>query len=400
MVMKYLIIKIFLVIGINILSQSVFSDENELIFINVKPLYKVGDIVEIKLRRLKIREYSSMVDLWVIIRMPNNILLFKSEMGINEFSLNPQPFKKKVSTFNDLHSIVNFKVIPGFGGDYTFFAVYVEVGKNPMVDPITSYYSGISRATITLRNRSNHSLFELGDPFRDELRDYDDLGPEMIWISPNTFTIGNIRGEGKKDEQPKKGLFIGAFAIGKYEVTFAEYDRFIKSVNGERLDDEGWGRNDRPVINVSWFDAIAYTQWLSQQTGYQYRLPTEAEWEYVAKGGTETRYWWGEQIGFNQVNCASSCNDDFSNTAPVGSFRSNPFGVYDILGNVREWTCSKYEFAYNGEERICATTDTVIFVTVRGGAYNSGSEWIRSTYRLKRRPETMMKNTGFRVVRE
>jgi hypothetical protein len=91
------------------------------------------------------------------------------------------------------------------------------------------------------------------------------------------------------------------FAMGRYEVTFAEYDKFAQATGREKPSDEGWGRGNRPVINVSWHEATAYAKWLSQQTGQQYRLPTEAEWEYAARAGKTTKYWWGNQIGSNKA---------------------------------------------------------------------------------------------------
>ena len=102
--------------------------------------------------------------------------------------------------------------------------------------------------------------------------------------------------------------------------------------------DEGWGRGDRPVINVSWDDAQAFVGWLSQETGESYRLPSEAEWEYAARAGTETRYSWGDEIGTNRANC-DGCGSQWDDrqTAPVGSFPPNPFGLHDMHGNVGEW---------------------------------------------------------------
>jgi formylglycine-generating enzyme required for sulfatase activity len=137
------------------------------------------------------------------------------------------------------------------------------------------------------------------------------------------------------------------FAMGRYEVTFAEYDKFAQATGREKPSDQGWGRGNRPVINVSWYEATAYAKWLSQQTGQQYRLPTEAEWEYAARAGKTTKYWWGNQIGSNKANCSnSSCGDRFKYTAPVGSFAPNPFKLYDTAGNVWEWVRDWYDKKY------------------------------------------------------
>ena len=105
---------------------------------------------------------------------------------------------------------------------------------------------------------------------------------------------------------------VSAFAMGRYEVTFAEYDKFADATGRGKPDDRGWGRGNRPIINVNWHDATAYAAWLSTETGKEYRLPTEAEWEYAARAGTETKYWWGNEIGSNQANCSNSyCGDSF-----------------------------------------------------------------------------------------
>ena len=124
------------------------------------------------------------------------------------------------------------------------------------------------------------------------------------------------------------------FALSVHEVTFEDYDRFTYP---NKVDEEGWGRGSRPALNVSWDDAQEYVAWLSVQTGAEYRLPSEAEWEYAARAGTTTKHSWGNEIGMNRANC-NDCGSqwDGSQTAPVGSFRANGFGLYDMHGNVHE----------------------------------------------------------------
>lgn len=139
--------------------------------------------------------------------------------------------------------------------------------------------------------------------FRDHLRDRSQ-GPEMVVIPAGVFRMGDIQGGGYDHEKPVHEVRISKrFAIGKYEVTFADYDKFAKATGQKLPEDGGWGRDKRPVIDVSWEDAEKYTEWLSKQTGKRYRLPTEAEWEYAARAGTETPYWWGNDIGHNRANC-------------------------------------------------------------------------------------------------
>jgi len=176
-----------------------------------------------------------------------------------------------------------------------------------------------------------------GTVFRDPLKDGGE-GPEMIIIPAGTFRMGDIQGTGNADEKPVHQVSLKSFAMGRYPITFAEYDRFCKAVNRNKPSDNGWGRDNRPVINVSWDDAVAYFKWLTKQTGKPYRLPSEAEWEYAARAGTDTDYWWGNEIGQNRANCDNS-GSEWSNkqTSPVGSFDPNPFGLYDTVGNVWEW---------------------------------------------------------------
>ena len=151
------------------------------------------------------------------------------------------------------------------------------------------------------------------------------------------------------DERPVHTVRVERFELSKYEVTFEEYDRFTAATGRARADDEGWGRGRCPVINVTWDDAVAYTQWLSQQTGERYRLPSEAEWEYAARAGTSTAYSWGNEIGRNRANCYG-CGSrwDGRQTAPVGSLSPNGWGLHDMHGNVWEWVQDCWNESYRG----------------------------------------------------
>ena len=192
-----------------------------------------------------------------------------------------------------------------------------------------------------------------GDTFSDALSSGGE-GPEMVVIPAGSFRMGCPSGqECWPDETPVRGVTIPqAFAVSKYEVTFEDYDRFTSP---NRVDDRGWGRGRRPVIMMSWNDAQEYVAWLSRQTGQTYRLLSEAEWEYVARAGSETAYSWGNDIGTNRANCADltsrglgTCGDQWTNTAPVGSFEANAFGVYDMHGNVAEWVEDCWNESYAG----------------------------------------------------
>jgi len=235
--------------------------------------------------------------------------------------------------------------------------------------------------------------------FRDRLKD-GSLGPEMVWIPAGSFRMGDLQGGG--DEKPIHQLSVGRFAMGRYEVTFAEYDKFAQATGRQKPSDQGWGRGNRPVINVSWHEATAYAKWLSQQTGQQYRLPTEAEWEYAARAGKTTKYWWGNQIGSNKANCSnSSCGDRFKYTAPVGSFAPNPFKLFDTAGNVWEWVQDWHDNKYysHSPTRDPKGPSTGKSRVLRGGGWNRVASRCRAAYRGGGSPDFRNYNIGFRLLR-
>ena len=166
--------------------------------------------------------------------------------------------------------------------------------------------------------------------------------PEMVVIPAGRFRMGCVsRRDCSEEELPVHEVTISQpFAVSKYEVTFEQWDACVQGggCGGYRPDDWGYGRADRPVIDVSWRDAQSFVSWLSIQTGEDYRLLTEAEWEYVARAGSETAFSWGHEIGSNRANCFECGSQwDGRETAPVGSFPANAFGVHDMHGNVEEW---------------------------------------------------------------
>ena len=198
------------------------------------------------------------------------------------------------------------------------------------------------------------SIWNSGDVFRD----CSDC-PEMVVIPSGTFRMGDIAGGDIDDERPIHNVTIpNNFAVGRYEVTFAEWDACFADggCGGYRPDDEGWGRGSMPAINVSWNDAQAYINWLSGKTGHTYRLLSEAEWEYAARAGTPTINPWGNTASHDQMNygadeCCSGFaqgKDQWVNTSPVGSFDPNDFGLYDMIGNVWEWTQDCWNDSYTG----------------------------------------------------
>ncbi len=195
-------------------------------------------------------------------------------------------------------------------------------------------------------------------PAAASVRDPNLPEPEMVRIKPGTFLMGCPMGEaGDDDERPQHEVRIaGNFAIGKYAVTFDEYDAFAKATQRDLPSDEGWGRGRRPVINVSWEDAVAYAQWLSEMTGKLYRLPAEAEWEYAARAGTKTPYSTGNCIDTAKANYDG--NYDWGDcpktglyreqTVEVGSLPANPWGLHEVHGNVYEWVQDCWNDSYQG----------------------------------------------------
>jgi formylglycine-generating enzyme required for sulfatase activity len=246
-----------------------------------------------------------------------------------------------------------------------------------------------------------------GGVIRDTLPD-GSPGPEMVSIPRGEFRMGDIQGSGDAGEQPVHLVRIPrSFAMGRYEVTFDEYDVFARLTGRAPPADQGWGRGRRPVINVSWKDAVAYAEWLSQQTGKRYRLPTEVEWEYAARAGTETTYWWGNDVGENRANC-NGCGSrwDGKQTAPVGSFSSNSWGLHDTAGNVYEWVQDCWHKDYEGAPEDGSKTwgkeggGDCNRRVIRGGSWSYEPWYVRSAYRSKDVPDLRYGNLGFRLAQD
>jgi len=184
------------------------------------------------------------------------------------------------------------------------------------------------------------------------------------------------------DEYPVHTVCVNGFWMGKYEVTFAQYDRFCEETGREKPDDAGRGRGNRPVIKVTWHEAKAFAKWLSKKTGYKFRLPTEAEWEYACRsGGKKVKY--GTSTGDLSHDLANydgtGRRDKWEYTAPVGSFPPNEIGIYDMSGNVWEWCedvyCSDAHKHHNRNNPIY--TGRGSFRVVRGGSWISRPGYLR-----------------------
>jgi formylglycine-generating enzyme required for sulfatase activity len=193
-------------------------------------------------------------------------------------------------------------------------------------------------------------------------------------------------------------------AIGRFSTTFDQWDACAADggCNDYKPGDQGWKRGLQPVINVSWFDATAYVSWLSRKTGKAYRLLSEAEWEYAARAGSTTAYYWGNEIGKENVNC-NGCGSKWDNiqTSPVGSFAANAFGLFDMSGNVWQWAQDCYHDNYNG-----APTDGSAWIggdcpnrVIRGGSWFSFPQLLRSAGRYWSPDNSRGNLLGFRVGR-
>ena len=244
-----------------------------------------------------------------------------------------------------------------------------------------------------------------------------DYAGEMVDIPGGTFRMGDLSGEGDDDERPVHTVTVPAFRMGKYEVTFAQWDACVADggCGGYRPDDEGWGRGNRPVINVSWEDAQSYIDWLNHKTGGKFRLPTEAEWEYAARAGSTTKYHFGDSesqlcryanhadSSTDYSNRNKSCSDGVGErTATVGRYQPNSYGTYDMHGNVWEWVQDCWNDSYVG-----APTDGNAWTrgdcsrrVYRGGSWYNTLGGATSAYRNKDPRIDRYSHLGFRLAQD
>ena len=273
---------------------------------------------------------------------------------------------------------------------------------------VSAYAEGDAGEAAELRER-------VGERFRDC-----EECPELVVVPAGSYLMGSpLSEEGRADnEGPQRRVTIAeSFAVGVYEVTFEEWAACVDGggCGGYRPDDEGRGRGRRPVINVSWEDAQQFVARLREETGMAYRLLSEAEWEYVARAGTDTARYWGESesgqcryangadvaakssISTEHNDKLAPCDDGHERTSPVGSYVENDFGLYDVLGNVMEWTQDCYAGApteRSGWEREeCGSR------VVRGGAWHNTPRVLRSAYRIEVDTGIRSRFVGFRVAR-
>ena len=271
--------------------------------------------------------------------------------------------------------------------------------KNP---PLTSFANPSPRKSVqTPLPDPNQSFRECAPKQQDK-----DNCPDMVVVPAGSFMMGSPateQGHSEPEEPLHQVTIAKPFAVSKYELTFDEWDTCVNYGDcPQGISDSGFGRGQQPVINVTWDDSQRYVAWLSKMTGKTYRLLSEAEYEYATRTGTTTAYPWGNDIGKNNANC-NGCGSkwDRQQTAPVGSFKPNAFGLYDMVGNVFEWV-EDCAYNYNG-----APTDGSAWIkdsnckyrVVRGGSWYDTPVVLRSAARGGNAPVYRLNYVGFRLGR-
>ena len=242
-------------------------------------------------------------------------------------------------------------------------------------------------------------LWTLFQPIAVNTRHTPDM--QFVTLPGGEFEMGSLKYE---DEKPVHRVRLAPFQLQTTAVTFDQFDIYCEAVGIKKPDDEDWGRGNRPVINISWDDAQAYIAWLNTtlQADPPYRLPSEAEWEYAARAGTTTAYWWGDAVGQNHANC-NGCGSQWDNqmTAPVKSFPPNPWGLYEMNGNVWEWCADGWHRSYQG-----APSDGSAWHggdnkrVVRGGSWYDVPDGVRSADRDRFGRDDGNYDQGFRLSRD
>jgi formylglycine-generating enzyme required for sulfatase activity len=240
----------------------------------------------------------------------------------------------------------------------------------------------------------------------------------MVALPAGKFMMGDDTSKWDSSAAPRHEVIISRpFAVDVFEVTFDEWEACVAAggCNGYKPSDSGWGRGRRPVVDVRWTDAQAYVAWLRQRTGQSYRLLTEAEWEYAARAGTTDDHYWGQQpsheyanYGRDKVRFGKCCNGHaegrdrwVDESAPVGSFAPNPFGLHDMIGNVYEWVedCRQQNYVGAPSDGSAAVSGPCRERVVRGGSWNTATFAIGLANRNGAPPDAHTDPIGFRIAR-
>ncbi len=228
--------------------------------------------------------------------------------------------------------------------------------------------------------------------------------PELVTVPRGSFIMGSTDGVRKKEQPAHRVTISHRFALGRYEVTFDEWDAcYADGGCSNPAFDRDWGRGKLPVINVTYADTQEYFAWISRKTGETYRLPSEAEWEYAARAGARTGYWWGDKMIDGWANCRG-CGTEWSGvkTAPVGSFQPSPWGLYDMHGNVLEFVADCWHDSHVGapEDGTARADGPCTSKVVKGGAWYYLSNLSRAATRFRNDNRVYSYFIGFRVLRE
>ena len=352
-------------------------------------------------------------------------VLVKGVTVVEDFQLTRDDIRSQVRGL-----IVNQEVLDkGWVGETSYFYEIRATVRGQVPD---DWRPGVPSSAPAVRgSRLNRTGRRVGGTFRDCA-----TCPQMVVVPVGSYRMGSPSSEVERwsGEEPVHRVTIGQpFAVGVYEVTVGEDGRFVGATghaggnscsvwaggsfgfeerSGRSWRNPGFRQTERaPVVCVNWADARAYVRWLSQQTGQSYRLLSEAEWEYVARAGTTTARYWGESASgqCEYANGADSstnfdwigCSDGHARTAPVGSLRPNAFGLYDVLGNVWEWTQDCWNASYAGapsdgrswERGACSHR------VQRGGSWSNGPENLRSATRFRNTADGRFDFLGFRIAR-
>ncbi len=223
--------------------------------------------------------------------------------------------------------------------------------------------------------------------------------PPLVVVPKGEFTMGS--NEHPHEKPAHKVTIPSPFAIGQYEVTIEEWDRCVDA-GACHYRPEHNGSPKQPVGNLSWDDATAYVKWLSEKTGQIYRLPSEAEWEYAARAGTGKRFWWGDEAGSGKANCSDCGSGSNGQAAAVGTYKPNPFGLYDTAGNMAEWVQDCWNESYRGAPAggSAWVKGDCSLRGLRGGSFGNKSTYIRSSARFRYDSDIRYEANGFRVLRE
>lgn len=230
-------------------------------------------------------------------------------------------------------------------------------------------------------------------------------GAEMVLIPEGEFLMGSPEGEGASNEHPQHKVYLDAYYIDKYEVTFEQYNKFCESTGRSKPSDRGWGRGNRPVINVTWDDAVAYAEWAGK------RLPTEAEWEKACRAGSTEEYCFGIDLSFlpdqnpntldqNLGEYAWYDKNSGNKTHPVGEKKPNQYGIYDMHGNVWEW-CADWDakdYYKNSPYKNPPGPDKGSTRVLRGGSWYFYAILCRSASRFGFTPDAGLDDYGFRCA--